>query len=120
MPAYPCPPSIVLTVTIEVQTSTTALVWLSAFADGHFVGRTLSYKCKQPKMVHRKLASAFAEVLRGVGPSNVTGERSAAETILALAAAKDAAGDAVNVHMGNELAFCAALLAAETTAGGAA
>ena len=118
MPAQPTSPVVSLFATVEEGSTTRSLVWLSAHVDGRPVNRTLAYVFVG-RGRHRMLARAFAEVLRGVGPSNATGERTAAETILALAAAKDAAGDAVNVHMGNELAFCAALLAAET-AGGAA
>ncbi len=121
MPAQPTHPRITLTAEVENYSTAVTIVWISAFVDGRPADRTMAYRFEQRgSLTHRKLASAFAEVLRGVGPSYATGERSAAETILALAAAKDAAGDAVAVHMGNELAFCAALLAAETTAGGAA
>ena len=120
MPAQPTHPRITLTAEVENHSTAVTLVWVSAFVDGRPANRTLSYRFeRRGSLAHRKLASAFAEVLRGVGPSNATGERTAAETILALAAAKDAAGDAVAVHMGNELAFCAALLTAEI-AGGAA
>ena len=117
MPAQPTRPAITLTAEVEHYSTAVTTVWVSAFADGRPADRTLSYRFEAPHMAHRKIAAAFAEVLRGVGPSNATGERTAGETILALAAAKDAAGHAIVINMGTELAFCAALLAVETAGG---
>lgn len=121
MPAQPTHPRITLTAEVESYSTATTLVWISAFADGRPADRTMAYRFEQRgSLAHRKLAGAFADALRTAFPLGPAGERTATETILVLFRAKDAAGDAVNVHMGNELAFCAALLAAETTAGDAA
>lgn len=118
MPDQPTRPAITLTAEVQHYSTAVTAVWISAFADGRPVDRTLlPCRFEAPHMAHRKIAATFAEALRGVGPSNATGERTAAETILALAAAKDAAGHAIVINMGTELAFCAALLAAETAGG---